>query len=371
MISRARSRGRQRQVRPQPGRLDESDLSGNITDEYVFFGGKRVAHRTVSSGNIYYYAEDFIGSSRVIIQAGQTSVCYDADFYPFGGERTITNNCPQNYKFQGKERDTETGNDDFGARYYSSSFGRWLSPDWSAVPAPVPYADLTNPQTLNLYQFVKNDPETFTDVDGHYHCGPACILDQGGSSSGFADVEAGSMDVTNMAPTQEQWSATITQIGSTDGNADSAGQTGAAQKAQQKVNEKAAQMVFAQLQNEFPGVIFDPHPTDLGAHNGHENIIASASLITEDQKNQIKKTLDANKGLFGTRISIQIGTASWSLHVVSNSFTAKGELWNVSLTAHIDRGNPNRDLVGMATHSFSDGLVGALFHRHDPGLDPQ
>ena len=45
--------------------------------------------------------------------------------------------------------------------------GRFLSPDWSGVPAPVPYAELTNPQTLNLYQFVKNDPETFADVDGH------------------------------------------------------------------------------------------------------------------------------------------------------------------------------------------------------------
>ena len=32
----------------------------------------------------------------------------------------------------GKERDTESGNDYFGARYYASSMGRWLSPDWSA-----------------------------------------------------------------------------------------------------------------------------------------------------------------------------------------------------------------------------------------------
>jgi hypothetical protein len=33
----------------------------------------------------------------------------------------------------GKERDTESGNDYFGARYYASSMGRWLSPDWSAI----------------------------------------------------------------------------------------------------------------------------------------------------------------------------------------------------------------------------------------------
>ena len=68
--------------------LDESDASGNITDEYVFFGGKRIAHRD-SSSNLYYYAEDFLGTSRVITTASGT-VCYEADFYPFGGERVVT-----------------------------------------------------------------------------------------------------------------------------------------------------------------------------------------------------------------------------------------------------------------------------------------
>jgi RHS repeat-associated protein len=96
-------------------------------------------------------------------------VCYDADFYPYGGERTVTNTCTQNaYKFEGKERDTETGNDDFGARSYSNRFGRWLSSDWSSVPAAIPYANLTNPQTLNLYSMVADDPESFADLDGHY-----------------------------------------------------------------------------------------------------------------------------------------------------------------------------------------------------------
>ena len=44
------------------------------------------------------------------------ATCYDADFYPFGGERAYTNSCPQNYKFTGEERDAESGNDEFGAR---------------------------------------------------------------------------------------------------------------------------------------------------------------------------------------------------------------------------------------------------------------
>jgi hypothetical protein len=46
----------------------------------------------------------------------------------------------------------------------------WLSPDWSAIPAPVPYANLTNPQTLNLYAMVHDNPETFADLDGHECC---------------------------------------------------------------------------------------------------------------------------------------------------------------------------------------------------------
>jgi RHS repeat-associated protein len=149
--------------------LAETNATGATTAEYVFFGGKRVA-MLPAGATAQYYVEDFLGSSRVMTTNNGT-LCYDADFYPYGGERTpYTDTCTQNaYKFEGKERDAETLNDDFGARYYTWRFGRWLSADWSAVPEPVPYANLTNPQTLNLYAMVADDPETFADLDGH--CG--------------------------------------------------------------------------------------------------------------------------------------------------------------------------------------------------------
>jgi RHS repeat-associated protein len=67
----------------------------------------------------------------------------------------------------GKERDTESGNDYFGARYYNSATGRFLSPDWSAKEEPVPYAKLDNPQSLNLYSYVLNNPLSHVDPDGH------------------------------------------------------------------------------------------------------------------------------------------------------------------------------------------------------------
>ncbi|MGB7283740.1 MAG: RHS repeat-associated core domain-containing protein [Candidatus Acidiferrum sp.] len=139
--------------------------NGNTLNEYIFFGGKRIA-MLPAGGNPIYYVEDMLGTSR-LITTNSGAVCYDADFDPYGGEHPYTKTCSQNYKFEGKERDTETGNDDFGARYYTDRFGRWLSADWSNVPVAVPYANLTNPQTLNLYAMVSDDPESFADLDGH------------------------------------------------------------------------------------------------------------------------------------------------------------------------------------------------------------
>lgn len=71
------------------------------------------------------------------------------------------------YKFTGKERDSESGLDNFGARYMGSSLGRFMSPDWSANPSPVPFAELADPQSLNLYSYTRNNPMNRTDPSGH------------------------------------------------------------------------------------------------------------------------------------------------------------------------------------------------------------
>ena len=46
--------------------------------------------------------------------------------------------------------------------------GRFMSPDWAAQAQPVPYAKLDNPQTLNLYSYVGNNPLSQVDEDGHF-----------------------------------------------------------------------------------------------------------------------------------------------------------------------------------------------------------
>jgi RHS repeat-associated protein len=70
-------------------------------------------------------------------------------------------------RISGKERDSESGLDYFGARYYSSALGRFTSPDWSAKLQAVPYVNLADPQSLNLYSYVSNNPLGKVDSDGH------------------------------------------------------------------------------------------------------------------------------------------------------------------------------------------------------------
>jgi RHS repeat-associated protein len=149
-----------------PGIVAESDLTGNLQSEYVFFDGERVARKDFPSNAVSYYFSDHLKTTDIVTDA-QGNIKNESDFYPWGGELPFVANDSNRYKFTGKERDSETGLDYFGARYYSNGLGRFVTPDWSTTPVPVPYADLTDPQTLNLYGYVRGLPTTKADLDGH------------------------------------------------------------------------------------------------------------------------------------------------------------------------------------------------------------
>jgi RHS repeat-associated protein len=145
--------------------LDETSSTGTLVSEYIFFNGKRVARRDADN-SVKYYFSDNLGSASVITNSSGT-IIEESDYYPYGGEIPITSGDPNHYKFTGKERDTESGLDNFGARYDSSSLGRFMTPDWAAKATSVPYATFGDPQTLNLYAYVENSPLNRVDADGH------------------------------------------------------------------------------------------------------------------------------------------------------------------------------------------------------------
>ena len=65
----------------------------------------------------------------------------------------------------GKERDSESGLDNFGARYDASSLGRYMTPDPLMASAHA-----SNPQTWNRYSYALNNPLRYVDPTGMENC---------------------------------------------------------------------------------------------------------------------------------------------------------------------------------------------------------
>ncbi len=148
--------------------LAETAGDGSNPTEYIFFGGRRIARRS-SSGSVSYYLSDTLGSSRAVTNSNG-DILDDCDFLPYGEERCIASTSGNNYKFTGLERDTESGLDHTLNRQYASNYGRWLSPD----PAGKRAVKLDDPQTWNMYAYVRGNPTTNVDPLGLYTWAQAC-----------------------------------------------------------------------------------------------------------------------------------------------------------------------------------------------------
>jgi RHS repeat-associated protein len=159
--------------------VTELDGDGNWLHTNAYAGGQLIA--TYDSLGLHYQLADWQGTRRMQVSpsGAMEETCQSL---PFGDQldciqtNTATADDATEHHFTGKERDAESGNDYFGARYYDSAMGPWMSPDWSAKEEPVPYAKLDNPQTLNLYQYVQNNPLAGVDADGHD--GPPGVMEE-------------------------------------------------------------------------------------------------------------------------------------------------------------------------------------------------
>jgi hypothetical protein len=63
--------------------LAEANTSGTTLNEYIYFNGARTALRNASSGNVYYYFSDQVGTTQLMTNSAGT-VGYDSDSTPFG-----------------------------------------------------------------------------------------------------------------------------------------------------------------------------------------------------------------------------------------------------------------------------------------------
>ncbi|MGB7070431.1 MAG: RHS repeat-associated core domain-containing protein, partial [Pyrinomonadaceae bacterium] len=133
------------------------DATGKLVAEYSTIVAP------TNEAKIAYLTNDHLGSPRITTdQFGQT--ISRRDFMPFGEEiiRTNYGSDSVRQKFTGYERDIESELDFAQARYYTQRLGRFTSVD----PITVTPARVVDPQQINLYAYVRNNPLEFIDPTG-------------------------------------------------------------------------------------------------------------------------------------------------------------------------------------------------------------
>jgi RHS repeat-associated protein len=188
--------------------LGKTAVMSGQTPSSAYFplpGGATYFQSGSTGGNRFFWHKDWLGSARfasTILNRGST---YDRAFAPFG-EVYDNFGATTNYNFTGDTQDTISGIFDTPNRELHPNQGRWISPD----PAGISAVDFTNPQTLNRYAYVANNPLGSTDpsgLDGNLCNGAAFFF---GSLTNFSpygydipDGACGSHDVPN-APWEVQ-----------------------------------------------------------------------------------------------------------------------------------------------------------------------
>ena len=161
--------------------------SQGFTTQYAFgLNGQRVSSwdgiacaPTLLSANTYwngtpvsvfdgyqssYQHQDLLGTKR-FLTGSDGSVIGASTSLPFGDGLNLSGSDTDPYHFAGLDHDAESGTEHASFRQYSSTFGRWMSPD----PFSGSY-DFTNPQSLNRYTYALNNPLSMVDPSGLDEC---------------------------------------------------------------------------------------------------------------------------------------------------------------------------------------------------------
>ena len=137
----------------------EVNNGGTYCKGEIYAGGRNLA--TDADGASYFDHSDWLGTVRL-----RNSYQYPSSFetcgsLPFGDALTCTGSDQSTIHFTGKERDVESGLDNFGARYNTSQMGRFMTTDRNNAGASA-----TGPQSWNGYAYAGNNPLNSTDPDG-------------------------------------------------------------------------------------------------------------------------------------------------------------------------------------------------------------
>ncbi|MHC4676619.1 MAG: RHS repeat domain-containing protein [Planctomycetota bacterium] len=135
--------------------IAESLPNGTITAEYLYMGNIRMAKVDVSTGKVYYYLNDRLGTPQLMTDDTGSAV-WEAAYKTFG-EASVNpkSSVENNFRFPGQYYDEETGLQYNYFRFYDPRTGRYLTPDPIGLDVGI-----------NLYIYVYNNAINETDRYG-------------------------------------------------------------------------------------------------------------------------------------------------------------------------------------------------------------
>jgi RHS repeat-associated protein len=143
------------------GELDGLHDRTNWAAHFIPFGGRVVA--MYKDGTTYFVHPNHLGSTTTVFNHTGGSVAQDEIFYPWGERWNYAGTlCDERFAAM-QLRDAESGLDPTLFRMYESRLYRWLSPDPLA-------GEIFNPQSLNRYAYVLNNPVNLIDPLGLQGC---------------------------------------------------------------------------------------------------------------------------------------------------------------------------------------------------------
>lgn len=128
--------------------------SGITDTTYVYAGDELLAQK--ENGETKYYHPDHLGSTDLVTDNAGI-VVEETTYYPFG---LVNEGGESKYLFTGQEKDKETELMYYGARYYDPTLMRFTQPDTILQ-------DAYDPQALNRFSYVRNNPIKNVDPEGN------------------------------------------------------------------------------------------------------------------------------------------------------------------------------------------------------------
>jgi RHS repeat-associated protein len=137
------------------GGVYEKNVDTGAVTKYYYAGSQRIAVRQVPV--LFHLVQDHLGGTALTQLSNVAASFQRGRYYPYGMLRS--GNPATDKLYTGQQRETADGIYYYGSRFYNADIGRFLQPD-SIVPEP------GNPQALNRYSYVLNNPIRYNDPTG-------------------------------------------------------------------------------------------------------------------------------------------------------------------------------------------------------------